>query len=152
MGRESLVTVDVVTEIVIDRPVDEVAGYAVDPSNAPEWYVNIETVEWKTSPPAAVGSAVAFVARFLGRRLAYTYELIELEPGERLVMRTREGPFPMETTYTWEAIGDHSTRMRLRNRGEPAGFSKVTAPIMGPAMRRANRKDLANLKRLLEAR
>jgi uncharacterized membrane protein len=146
------VTVDVVTEIVIDRPVDQVAGYAADPSNAPEWYANIETVEWKTPPPAAIGSEVAFVARFLGRRLSYTYELIEFEPDERLVMRTREGPFPMETTYTWEAVDDHSTLMRLRNRGEPSGFSKVAAPIMEPAMRRANRKDLANLKRLLEGR
>ena len=146
------VVVDVVTEIVIDRPIDQVAGYAADPSNAPEWYANIETVEWKTSPPAAIGSAVAFVARFLGRRLVYTYELVGLEPGEQLVMRTQEGPFPMETTYTWEAVTESSTRMALRNRGEPFGFARVTAPVMESAMRRANRKDLATLKRLLEAR
>ena len=144
--------VDVVTEIVIDRPIHQVAGYAADPSNAPEWYANIETVEWKTPPPAAIGSAVAFVARFLGRRLIYTYELVELKPGEQLVMRTREGPFPMETTYTWEPVTESSTRMTLRNRGEPSGFAKVTAPVMESAMRRANRRDLATLKRLLEAR
>jgi hypothetical protein len=144
-------TVDVVTEIVIDRSVHQVASYAADPSHAPEWYANIERVEWKTPRPAAVGSAVAFVARFLGRRLAYTYEVVELEPGRRLVMRTQEGPFPMETTYTWEAVGEGSTRMTLRNRGEPTGFAKVTAPVMEAAMRRANRKDLATLKRLLES-
>lgn len=142
--------VDVLTQIVIDRPIHQVAGYAADPSNAPEWYANIETVEWKTPPPAAIGSAVTFVARFLGRRLIYTYELVELEPGEQLVMRTREGPFPMETTYTWEPVTESSTRMTLRNRGEPSGFAKVTAPVMESAMRRANRKDLATLKRLLE--
>jgi uncharacterized membrane protein len=144
-------TVDVITEIVIDRPVDQVAEYAADPTNAPEWYANIDSVEWNTPPPATKGSSVAFVARFLGRRLEYTYELVELEPGQRLVMRTQQGPFPMETTYTWQATEEGSTRMTLRNRGEPSGFSKVAAAVMTPAMRRANRKDLANIKRILEA-
>ena len=141
-----------VTEQVIGRPVDVVSDYAADPTNAPEWYVNIESVEWETSPPAAVGSRLAFVARFLGRTLRYTYELVEWVPGERLVMRTAQGPFPMETTYRWEATSDGGTRMTLRNRGEPAGFSKLVAPLMAPAMRRANRKDLAALARLLESR
>lgn len=142
--------VDVLTEIVINRPRDQVAGYAADPTNAPEWYVNIQSVEWKTSPPVRIGSRIAFVAQFLGRRLAYTYEVVELVPGERLVQRTAEGPFPMETTYTWEAVGNDSTRMTLRNRGEPRGFSKVGAPFMEAAMRRANRKDLVLLKKLME--
>jgi uncharacterized membrane protein len=145
------VTVDVLTEIDIDRPVAEVATYAADPTNAPEWYANIDSVAWKTDPPLAIGSSVAFVARFLGRRLAYTYDFVELVPGERLVMRTAEGPFPMETTYTWTPTSSGGTHMALRNRGEPAGFSRLTAPFMAPAMRRANRKDLAKLKTVLES-
>jgi uncharacterized membrane protein len=144
------VAVDVLTGIVIDRPRESVAAYVADPSNAPEWYANIEAVEWKTEPPLRLGSRLAFVAHFLGRRLAYTYEIVELVPGERLVMRTAEGPFPMETTYAFESVGHDSTRMTLRNRGEPAGFSRVVAPLMASAMRRANRKDLARLKLLLE--
>ncbi|HXU06793.1 MAG TPA: SRPBCC family protein [Polyangia bacterium] len=142
--------VDVLTEIVIARPPEQVAAYAGDPSNAPEWYVNIKAVEWKTPPPLAVGSRVAFVAHFLGRRLAYTYEFVELVPGSKLVMRTAEGPFPMETTYTWQPHGDGATRMTLRNHGEPRGFSKLAGPLMAAAMRRANRKDLAHLKAILE--
>jgi hypothetical protein len=144
--------VDVVTDIVIERPRAEVAGYAGDPSNAPSWYVNIKSVEWETPAPLAVGSKMAFVAEFLGRRLAYTYEVAELVPGERLVMRTAQGPFPMETTYTWQEVGPTSTRMTLRNRGEPSGFSKLAAPLMASAMRRANRKDLEQLKAALESR
>ena len=144
--------VDVVTETTIARPLDVVAAYVTDPTNAPEWYVNIDSVEWQTPPPARVGSTVAFVARFLGRRLAYTYEFVELAPGERLVMRTAQGPFPMETTYTWRPVGGGATHMTLRTRGEPSGFSKLTAPFMAAAIRRANRKDLAALRRILEAR
>ena len=144
--------VDVLSETLIDRPRAEVAAYAGDPDNAPEWYVNIKSVEWQTPPPLVVGSRLAFVAHFLGRRLAYTYEIVEVRPGERLVMRTAEGPFPMETTYTWEEAAPGTTRMTLRNRGEPSGFGKIAAPLMAGAMRRANRKDLARLKAILERR
>lgn len=145
-----LVAVDVSTETVIQRPRDEVASYAGDPGNAPTWYVNIKSIEWASEPRVEVGARMAFVAHFLGKRIAYTYEIVELVAGERLVMRTAEGPFPMETTYTWEALDAGRTRMTLRNRGEPRGFARITAPLMTAAMRRANRKDLARLKALLE--
>jgi hypothetical protein len=143
--------VDVLTQIEIGSPLDRVVSYASDPSNAPEWYVNIKAVEWKTPPPLAVGSKVAFVAHFLGRKLAYTYEFVEIS-GERLVMRTSDGPFPMETTYTWKPLSGLRTRMSLRNRGEPRGFSRFVAPVLASAMRRANEKDLVRLKALLERR
>lgn len=143
--------VDVQTEIQIDRPRVDVAAYAADPSNATEWYRNIERAEWKTPPPLAVGSRVAFVARFLGRRLEYTYEITEYVPGKRLVMSTAEGPFPMETTYAWSDTPAGGTRMTLRNRGEPAGFSRIVAPVMQTAIRRATRKDLELLKNRLES-
>ncbi|WP_432477709.1 SRPBCC family protein [Nocardioides sp. GXQ0305] len=144
--------VDVRVQTVIARPVAAVAAYAGDPSHAPEWYVNIREVTWQTPPPVAVGSRMDFVARFLGRRLAYTYEVVELTPDERLVMRTADGPFPMETTYTWEPVVEGATRMTLRNRGTPSGFAGVTAPVMERSMRRATTRDLARLKALLERR
>lgn len=142
-------SIDVVVEGVIGRPPQEVAAYASEPSNAPEWYSKISKVEWKTERPLQVGSEVAFVARFLGRELRYTYRVVELTPAS-LIMRTAEGPFPMETSYRYEATPDGNTRMTLRNRGTPTGFSRLMSPLMRPAMRRANRQDLKALKQRLE--
>jgi hypothetical protein len=141
--------VDVQVETFIACPAADVAAYAGDPSNAPEWYANIRSVEWRTDPPVRVGSEMDFVAKFLGRRLAYTYRVVELAAGERLVMETAQGPFPMRTTYTWEQA-EGGTRMTLRNTGTPRGFGKVSAPAMAVAMKRATTKDLARLKAILE--
>jgi uncharacterized membrane protein len=143
--------VDVLTEIEIARPRAEVAAYASDPDNATSWYRNIKRVEWKTERPLQVGSKLAFVAQFLGRTIAYTYEVTEMTPEERFVMATSEGPFPMETTYSWSDIDGGGTKMTLRNRGRPSGFGKVAAPVMTSSMRRANAKDLARLKEMLES-
>ena len=144
------VPVDVRTEIQIDRPRGEVAEYAADPDNAMAWYENIEAVEWESAKPLASGSRVAFVARFLSRTLVYTYEVREFIPGERLVMSTANGPFPMQTTYTWEDAAHGGTRMTLQNRGDPSGFAKIASPVMAGAIRRANRRDLQRLKQILE--
>ena len=142
--------VDVLTEIIINRPIVQVSEYAVNPDHAPEWYVNIDSAEWKTPKPITIGSQIAFKAKFLGRELAYIYEIIEWEPGKKLVMRTAQGPFPMETTYTFESSGEDVTRMTLRNAGQPTGFSKVFSPFMATMMRRANMKDLKKIKSILE--
>ncbi|TFB19594.1 ATPase [Filobacillus milosensis] len=142
--------VDVLTDLKIGAPRDDVAAYAGNPDNATEWYVNIKEVEWKTDRAVKVGSKVAFKAHFLGRKLAYIYEIVEYDPGKKMVMKTADGPFPMETTYTWEEDGPGLTRMTLRNRGVPSGFSKVITPFMAMMMKRANKKDLEKVKEIME--
>lgn len=142
--------VDVVTEIEIKRPRDEVAAFAADPANATAWYKNIKSVEWETPPPAVVGTKLRFRAQFLGRTLDYSYEIRENSPGQRLVMSTAQGPFPMETAYAWEDTVDGGTKMTLRNRGRPSGLAAIASPLMARAMRKANEADLRRLRNVLE--
>ncbi len=141
--------VDVITNISIKAPLKRVADFACNPDNAPKWYVNIKTVEWKTPKPLSIGSNIAFTAHFMGKKLAYTYQVIELSE-TKLVMKTAEGPFPMETTYQFEKMDESTTKMSLRNCGNPSGFSKLVAPFMRIMMRKANQKDLQKLKVFLE--
>lgn len=142
--------VDVITEIDIKCPIAQVSEYAANPDHAPEWYVNIQSAEWKTPKPFRIGSQIAFKANFLGRELAYVYEIVEFIPEKKLVMKTANGPFPMETVYTWQAIDENQTRMTLRNKGIPTGFSKLFSPFMSTMMKKANMKDLRKIKGILE--
>ncbi|PLT27934.1 SRPBCC family protein [Peribacillus deserti] len=142
--------VDVLTQINIKCPITQVAEYATDPDHAPEWYVNIQSAEWKTPKPLKIGSEISFKAKFLGRELEYVYQIVEYIPGNKLIMKTANGPFPMETIYTWHSINNNLTRMTLRNKGNPTGFSSLFIPFMSVMMKRANMKDLKQIKSILE--
>jgi len=143
-------TVDVTTEIVISAPREKVSEYAADPDHAPDWYENIKSIKWLTEKPLRMGSQLAFIAHFLGKKLEYVYEISEFVPGEKLVMKTADGPFPMKTTYTWETVEGNKTRMTLNNQGKAAGFSSLVSPFMEMAMRRATQKNLKDLKKIME--
>lgn len=142
--------VNVVTEITINCPISKVSEYATNPDHAPEWYVNINSVEWKTPKPLRLGSQIAFKASFLGRELAYVYEIVEFVPQKKFAMKTANGPFPMKTIYTFQAIDENHTRMILQNKGNPKGFNKIMSLFMPVMMRRANIKDLKKIKANLE--
>lgn len=144
--------VDVYTDIIIDCTRDIVAAYAADPNNAPEWYVNIKSAKMLDPGPLKEGSKIKFSAAFMGKQLEYTYEIVEYSEGFHLVMRTSEGPFPMETSYSWESLEGGKCRMTLRNFGKPAGFSRLATPLIALMMKMANRKDLRSLKKILESR
>lgn len=142
--------VDVITRVNINAPLQKVAAFACNPDNAPKWYVNIKSAERLSSGDLATGSHIAFTAHFLGKKLSYTYEVVEFSE-TRFVMRTAQGPFPMETSYLFKRIDERTTEMTLRNMGQPSGFSKLFAPFMSTMMRKANQKDLNKIKSILES-
>ncbi|MBI2685062.1 MAG: SRPBCC family protein [Acidobacteria bacterium] len=143
-------TLDICTTVEISRPLMDVVAYSADPTNARAWYRNIKFIEWRSLPPLRTGTLVAFFGRFLGRTRTYHYEVTEFVVGERLVMRTAQGPFPMETTYTWEPMPNGATRMTLRKRGTAKGLSRLAVPLLTRSIRRANETGLRHLKQILE--
>lgn len=144
--------VDVEVHTTIDRPRAVVAAYCCDPDGVTAWCANIKAVHPETTGPVAVGLRFRYTSDFLGRRLEYTYEVVDLVAGQRLVMRCDRGPFLMETSYLWQDAGDGGTWMTLRSRGEPTAFAGLAAPLVATAIRRATAKDLARLKAILEKR
>ena len=144
--------VEIITEIVIDRPRAEVSAFAADPDNATEWYEHVKRVVWRTRRPLAVGTRIGFLAESLGKQLEFVYEVTALVPGERLVMRSLEGRFPMETIYSWQDEPGGGTRMSLSNHAEPRGVGRLSATLLRRSMRRSNAHDLSRLKAVLESR
>lgn len=142
--------VNVSSEITINCPQKIVAEFASNPDYATSWYKNIKEVEWQTIHSLSIGSRILFKANFLRKKLEYIYEVVEFEPSKKLVMKTFDGPFPMETTYTWDKISEDKTRMMLNNKGKPRGFSLLFTPLMSFFMKKVNQKDLKTLKYILE--
>jgi uncharacterized membrane protein len=148
------VSIDITAEVAIRRPLRDVAAYMIDPAHDPEWIGGVREARMETPPPLAVGSRVARVASFLGRRVEYVNEVVELDPERVLDMRSVRAPFPMRVTYSFEPRGDGdgatTTVVRNRVRGAPGGFFAVFGPLLAPMVKRSVQKDLERLRDLME--
>lgn len=133
----------------IGRSRSQVSEYAADWRNDREWIGALTDVRLLTDPPFGVGSRVARTASFLGRRIEYVNEVVEHEPGRRLLMRSVQAPFPMTVAYEFEDT-DGGTLVRIRADGDASGFYRLAAPLLTRAVRRSIAADLARLKTRLE--
>ena len=133
----------------VGRPRQEVAAYLTDPANDPGWIGGLRSARLVTPPPVGVGSQVERVARFLGRRVEYVNEIIELS-GTRLAMRSVRSPFPMRVTYGFDEAGDAATEVSVRVEGDASRLYRLADPLLAWLVRRSVRRDLRTLKRVLE--
>lgn len=140
-------TTDVAVARRIERPRAEVAAYAADWRNDKEWIGALDEVRLVQEDPLQVARA----ASFLGKRIEYVNEVVEHEPGRRLVMRSVKAPFPMTVTYEFEDAGGGASVMRIRAEGDASGFYRVAGPLLARAVKRGVRRDLERLKERLES-
>jgi uncharacterized membrane protein len=141
--------VNVKAETVVARPREEVAAYATDWRNDPEWIGGISEAQQVSGGEFGVGSQVARVASFLGKRIEYVNEVTELEPGRRLAMRSVKGPFPMTVVYEFEDA-EGGTLVRVRVGGDASGFYRAAGAVMSRQVKRSITGDVERLKRILE--
>ncbi|AEV99821.1 hypothetical protein A4D02_25955 [Niastella koreensis] len=142
--------VDVSTEIIINLPKEKVTEFASDPANVPNWCTHIKSVEWNNDAPLRAGVKLVFNERIMRRPHKQVYEVVEIIPGQKVIMKSQSNGMRMETTVAWQAINENTTCMTLRNRGIPVAFSKPIAPLLKLAIRKASRRNLKQLKRMLE--
>ena len=143
--------IDVTAQTEIARPPDDVAAFAMEAENDTLWIGGISEARRLTSGPTGVGTRVERVAHFIGRRIEYVMEVVELEQGRRIVLRSIKSPFPMRVTYAFEHA-PRGARASVRVQGDPQGFYTLAAVVMGPAVRRSIARDLRRLKEIVEAR
>ena len=142
--------IDVRAEMIINKPREDVAAFATDPNNDTSWISGIKEARMLTEPPLAQGSQVERVASFMGKRIHYVLEVVELAPQSLMAMRSVKGPFPMEVSYQFEDAGE-ATVARIHVKGEASGFFKIASPILAQGVKRNITKDLKMLKHRLEA-
>ena len=140
---------DVTAETTIGAGRDRVAAYAMDPRNDPIWIGGLKQVEVLTEGPIEKGSTVQRIASFMGKRIEYVMEIVELEPGRRLGMHAIRSPFLMDVTYTFEDAGA-GTQVRIRVEGDPGGAYRIAGPLLPAMVRRPVAGDLKRLKRIME--
>jgi uncharacterized membrane protein len=142
--------VDVRTEIIINLPKEIVAEYVSDPGNAPSWCTHIKSVEWNQDAPLRAGVKIIFDEQILRRHQRYVAEVVEIIPGQKVVVKTRNNSMRMETIVAWQAINESTTCMTVWNRGIPRAFSRMIYPFMALAIRNTSRRNLKQLKKMLE--
>ena len=141
--------IDVTATTTIDAPREDVARYVIDHRNNPVWIGGITESELLGEPPIAVGSRVRRVASFMGKRVEYVNEVVRLEPGSVLEMRSVKSPFPMVVTYAFEDT-DGGTRTSVRVQGDPSALYRLAGRLMARKVRSSVQGDLETLKAILE--
>ena len=135
--------------VEINRPIDEVFAYMTDLTKMPEWNSLVEEVR-SSETPVRRGTTISTRARFLGRKIESTLEVVEHVPNKTFAQRT-DKPFPFTITNVFEAAGK-ATRVKAVFEGEPGGFFKVGEPILARIAKKQFQVQLDTVKELLEAR
>jgi hypothetical protein len=119
-----------------------------DQSNVRAWMRGPSSVEWKTAPPLRQGSKLECVFEGESPRRVYLWDVADISD-ERLALTTITEGNLRRLTFTWRSDRD-TTTITINRYTELNGSEMLMSPLMGPVMRRGDRKRLRSLKAALE--
>ena len=138
------------TSVHIGRPSDEVFAFISNFENNPLWQSGQIKARFTSDGPLGVGSTYDQVAKFLGRQIVSTFEVLEYEPGRRIKASSTSGSFPITFTRVVESV-DGGAQVSAVVEGDSSGFFRLAEPIMARMVQRSVEMDYRNLKRLMES-
>jgi len=141
--------IEVRADITVDRSADEVFAYLSDWTNNPNWQRGMESCVWTSEPPLRVGSTYDQEARFLGRPVVSSFEVVEYEPGTLVRITTTSGTMPLDITRRVDSTGPTTSRVRAIVRGGPTGVMRLLNPLMAKIVQRSVTGDYERLRALL---
>lgn len=144
-------SVNITVHSDIQAPAAAVFAYVTEIGNDPVWTSGLLEARQVSEGTYGPGTRFERVSKFLGRRMTYVIDVVEVEAGRRVLMRTSSGPFPMEITYTVDPLGPEQTRFSIQAKGDPGGFFSLMGPLLNRQVARQIQLDVDTLKEVLEA-
>ena len=135
---------------VIERPVEAVFAFLVDPSKTADWTPGVTEARQTSDGPVGVGTTVLFIGRFLGRGFESLSECTDYVPNQKFTSKSISGPIHLEVDNTLQAV-EGGTRLATVYRGESRGFFKLAEPVIVRLTKKHFETAAENLKALLEA-
>ncbi len=136
--------------VVINRPIEEVFAFLVNPDNTSLWQGAVLESKQTSEGPLGVGAKGQVTSQFLGRRSETTWEITEYELNRKAALKSTSGPVPYNQSATLESV-DEGTKVTLVAEYEVGGFFKLAEPIVDRMVQRQAETDFAILKELMEA-
>ena len=138
-------------EVTINRPVETVFAFAIDPATFPQWQPAVVESHLTSSGPIGVGSTGVNARKVMGQRVESTFEITSCVQNQDLVVKSTSGPVAYEITFAFQPV-DGGTRLRLHFQGEPQGIFKAAERLLATATKNDFEADYQRLKALRESR
>ena len=142
--------IDVTVCTKVNRPRGEVFAFVAEMENESQWHTDVLKAERLTE--GEVGQGTSYKVQFRPQPMSPsegTVEIVEFEPGRRIVSQSDMGYMKPRMTHTFEeASGD--TQVTRHIQIETSGLMTLMSPMMKMMVRRRNGEFIENLKRTLE--